>query len=75
MFAILITVVIFPNQEPKILPMPFVMTMERCQKQLTAESNRSGAGITVATVCHPLDRDAVESLRFSADAVLSGVVD
>ena len=75
MFAILISLMIFPDEEPKVIAMPFVMTMKECQKMASLETSSQAEGMTFMSICHPLDRDAAENLRFSADAVLRGLVD
>ncbi|WEK49032.1 MAG: hypothetical protein P0Y66_14860 [Candidatus Kaistia colombiensis] len=75
MYALLLSVFVFGEKPPKVVMMPFVMTNERCEAMRAERSDTVADGMKIVSICYPLEGDKVESLRFSADAVLKGIVD
>jgi len=73
MYALLLSVFVFGEKPPQVVMMPFVITSERCEGMLAKQPNATEDGMKIVSICYPLDGDKVESLRFSADAVLKGV--
>lgn len=72
MYALLLSVFVFGEKPPQVVLMPFVLTTERCETMRAERSDTVGDGMSIVSICYPLDGDKVESLRFSADAVLKG---
>lgn len=73
MYALLLSVFVFGEKPPQVVMMPFVMTNERCEAMRAEQPNAVQDGMSITTICYPLDGDKVESLRFSAGAVLKGI--
>lgn len=73
MYALLLSVFVFGKKPPKVVMMPFVMTNERCEAMRAEQPDSNEDGMSITTICYPLDGDKVESLRFSAGAVLKGI--
>lgn len=73
MYALLLSVFVFGEKPPKVVMMPFVMTNERCEAIRAEQPDSNEDGMSITTICYPLDGDKVESLRFSAGAVLKGI--
>ena len=73
MYALLLSVFVFGEKPPQVVMMPFVMTMTRCEAMRADQPESVEDGMKIVSLCYPLDGDKVESLRFSADAVLKGV--
>jgi hypothetical protein len=73
MYTLMIGVFAFEGRPPQVVMMPFVQTVSRCEAMRDEQPDTIQPGMSIAMICYPLDGDKVESLRFSADAVLKGI--
>jgi hypothetical protein len=75
MYALLLSVFVFEGRAPQVVVMPFVQSMSHCESMRTNQPDAIQDGMKIVSICYPLDSDKIESLRFSADTALKGIVD
>jgi hypothetical protein len=75
MYAMLMTVIVIGASPPQVVLMPFVQTTRECEVIRAKSPDIFKDGITQVRICYPLDTKDTETLRFSADTILRGIID